>query len=107
MPERLKIDGAPKRISLGILGSEMPTRMREGTEVIGWRGSGSADLLADDVVRLLCYRSHIPRSLMVDYLKVLRVPPRPLLSPPAQAAARTRATAGRRSDLRPGSLISI
>ena len=49
----------------------MPTRMREGNEVIGWRGSGSADLLADDVVRLLCYRSHIPRSLMVDYLKVL------------------------------------
>lgn len=32
---------------------------------------GSADLLADDVVRLLCYRSHIPRSVMVDYLKVL------------------------------------
>jgi hypothetical protein len=32
---------------------------------------GSADLLADDLIRLLVYRKHIPRSVMVDYLKVL------------------------------------
>ena len=32
---------------------------------------GSADLLADDVKRLLFYERHIPRSVMVDYLKVL------------------------------------
>jgi hypothetical protein len=32
---------------------------------------GSADLLADDVLRLLYHRNHIPRSVMVDYLKIL------------------------------------
>ena len=32
---------------------------------------GSADLLADDVIRLLLYQHHIPRSVMVDYLKIL------------------------------------
>ncbi|MFY1574769.1 methylation-associated defense system protein MAD7 [Verrucosispora sp. WMMD703] len=32
---------------------------------------GAADLLADDVTRLLCYERFIPRSVMVDYLKVL------------------------------------
>lgn len=32
---------------------------------------GSADLLADDIVRLLQYRSKIPRSVMVEYLKIL------------------------------------
>lgn len=32
---------------------------------------GSADLLAEDVQRLLFYRPFIPRSVMVDYLKVL------------------------------------
>jgi hypothetical protein len=32
---------------------------------------GSADLLANDVLRLLSYRSVIPRSVMVDYLKIL------------------------------------
>ena len=32
---------------------------------------GSADLLADDIVRLLQYRAKIPRSVMVDYLKIL------------------------------------
>jgi len=32
---------------------------------------GAADLLADDIVRLLQYRSKIPRSVMVDYLKIL------------------------------------
>ena len=32
---------------------------------------GAADLLADDVVRLLQYREKIPRSVMVDYLKIL------------------------------------
>jgi hypothetical protein len=32
---------------------------------------GSADLMADDIVRLLQYRPKIPRSVMVDYLKIL------------------------------------
>jgi hypothetical protein len=32
---------------------------------------GGADLLAEDVKRLLFYERHIPRSVMVDYLKVL------------------------------------
>lgn len=32
---------------------------------------GSAELLADDIVRLLQYRPKIPRSVMVDYLKIL------------------------------------
>lgn len=32
---------------------------------------GSADLLAEDVLRLLFYQRFIPRSVMVDYLKVL------------------------------------
>ena len=32
---------------------------------------GSADLLAEDIQRLLFYRPFIPRSVMVDYIKVL------------------------------------
>lgn len=32
---------------------------------------GAADLLADDIQRLLLYRDFIPRSVMVDYLKIL------------------------------------
>jgi hypothetical protein len=32
---------------------------------------GSADLLAEDVLRLLFYRPYIPRSVLVDYLEVL------------------------------------
>lgn len=32
---------------------------------------GSADLLSEDIQRLLFYRPFIPRSVMVDYLKVL------------------------------------
>jgi len=32
---------------------------------------GSCDLLADDVQRLLCYHEQIPRTVMVDYLKIL------------------------------------
>lgn len=32
---------------------------------------GAADLLADDIVRLLQYRKKIPRSVMVEYLKIL------------------------------------
>lgn len=32
---------------------------------------GSADLLAEDVMRLLFYQPFIPRSVMVDYLKIL------------------------------------
>lgn len=32
---------------------------------------GSADIMADDIVRLLQYRKKIPRSVMVEYLKIL------------------------------------
>jgi hypothetical protein len=32
---------------------------------------GAADLLVEDIKRLLFYEQHIPRSVMVDYLKVL------------------------------------
>jgi hypothetical protein len=32
---------------------------------------GAADLLADDIQRLLFYQHRIPRSVMVDYLKIL------------------------------------
>jgi hypothetical protein len=32
---------------------------------------GAADLLAEDIKRLLFYERHIPRSVMVEYLKVL------------------------------------
>lgn len=32
---------------------------------------GAADLLAEDIKRLLFYERHIPRSVMVDYLKVV------------------------------------
>ncbi|MFH0726667.1 MAG: hypothetical protein V2B19_10015 [Pseudomonadota bacterium] len=32
---------------------------------------GQADILADDVLRLLAYEPYIPRSVMVDYLKTL------------------------------------
>jgi len=32
---------------------------------------GAADIMADDIMRLMQYRSKIPRSVMVDYLKIL------------------------------------
>jgi hypothetical protein len=32
---------------------------------------GAADLLAEDIQRLLFYQRFIPRSVMVEYLKVL------------------------------------
>ncbi len=32
---------------------------------------GSADVMADDVLRLLAYEQRIPRSVMIDYLKIL------------------------------------
>ena len=32
---------------------------------------GAADLMADDVIRLLVYQNFIPRSVMVEYLKIL------------------------------------
>jgi hypothetical protein len=32
---------------------------------------GSADVMADDVLRLLAYEHQIPRSVMIDYLKIL------------------------------------
>jgi hypothetical protein len=32
---------------------------------------GQADLLADDVLRLLAYKDYMPRSVLVDYLKTL------------------------------------
>lgn len=30
---------------------------------------GNADILADDIIRLLYYQNHIPRSVLVDYIK--------------------------------------
>lgn len=33
--------------------------------------AGQADLMADDILRLLAYEAHIPRSVMIDYLKTL------------------------------------
>lgn len=33
--------------------------------------AGTADLLVDDVFRLLFHRDHMPRSVLVDYLKIL------------------------------------
>lgn len=33
--------------------------------------SGHADLLADDILRLLAYKGKIPRSVLVEYLKIL------------------------------------
>jgi len=32
---------------------------------------GQADILADDILRLLAYEPYIPRSVLVDYLKIL------------------------------------
>ena len=32
---------------------------------------GQVDLLADDVLRLLAYEPHVPRSVLVEYLKTL------------------------------------
>src|SRR6266511_1508588 len=32
---------------------------------------GQADILADDILRLLAYEPHVPRSVLVDYLKTL------------------------------------
>ena len=32
---------------------------------------GSADIMADDIIRLLTYRDVIPRSVLVEYLKIL------------------------------------
>jgi hypothetical protein len=32
---------------------------------------GAADLLADDITRLLIYKDNIPRSVMVEYLKII------------------------------------
>ncbi|NJL56034.1 hypothetical protein HC928_13250 [bacterium] len=32
---------------------------------------GQADLMADDILRLLTYERHMPRSVLVDYLKTL------------------------------------
>ena len=54
-----------------------PNEMREDAPVRGSRNPtpplcvGSADLLADDLLRLMQYRTKIPRSVMVDYLKIL------------------------------------
>lgn len=33
--------------------------------------NGQADIMADDILRLLAYEPHIPRSVLVDYLKTL------------------------------------
>ncbi|MCA8838072.1 MAG: hypothetical protein K8963_09505, partial [Proteobacteria bacterium] len=32
---------------------------------------GQADIMADDILRLLAYESHMPRSVLVEYLKTL------------------------------------
>jgi hypothetical protein len=45
--------------------------VREGRESWAPLCVGSADLLAEDIKRLLFYQDHIPRSVMVDYLKIL------------------------------------
>lgn len=51
--------------------------MKEDAPVKGSRNPtpplciGSADLLADDILRLMQYKAHIPRSVMVEYLKIL------------------------------------
>ncbi len=44
---------------------------RSGRESFTPMCIGAADLLAEDIKRLLFYERHIPRSVMVDYLKVL------------------------------------
>ncbi|NTX13534.1 hypothetical protein HUA76_22260 [Myxococcus sp. CA056] len=44
---------------------------KSGREIFAPLCVGAADLLADDVQRLLFYQRFIPRSVMVDYLKVL------------------------------------
>lgn len=44
---------------------------RSGRESFAPLCVGAADLLAEDVMRLLFYQNFIPRSVMVDYLKVL------------------------------------
>lgn len=54
-----------------------PDDMREDAPVRGSRTPtpplcvGSADLMADDIIRLMQYRHKIPRSVMVDYLKII------------------------------------
>ncbi len=48
-----------------------PADTRGGRESFPPVCIGAADLLAEDVKRLLFYERHIPRSVMVDYLKVL------------------------------------
>ena len=32
---------------------------------------GQADIMADDLIRLLAYQNHIPRSVLVDYIKII------------------------------------
>lgn len=44
---------------------------KSGRETFAPLCVGAADLLADDIQRLLFYQRFIPRSVMVDYLKVL------------------------------------
>lgn len=54
-----------------------PDDMKEDAPVRGSRVPtpplciGSADLMADDILRLMQYRTKIPRSTMVEYLKIL------------------------------------
>jgi len=51
--------------------------MKEDAPVKGSRNPtpplciGSADLFADDIMRLMQYKAHIPRSVLVEYLKIL------------------------------------
>jgi hypothetical protein len=44
---------------------------KSGRESFAPRCGGAADLLAEDTQRLLFYQGFIPRSVMVEYLKVL------------------------------------
>lgn len=54
-----------------------PDDMKEDAPLRGSRTAtpplciGAADLMADDLMRLLLYRGRIPRSVMVEYLKIL------------------------------------
>src|SRR5690606_34946937 len=43
----------------------------DSREVVNPCCIGSADIMADDVIRLLTYRDVIPRSVLVEYLKIL------------------------------------
>ena len=49
----------------------MPLTPAKGRESYPPLCVGACDLLADDILRLLFYQRFIPRSVLVDYLKIL------------------------------------